>query len=347
MKNKALNKIFVLIFLLTTILLINACKSTVTSPTPLPAGSRNYTWIIDTFKVPPDHPLTPSRLWGTSANDLWAVGYAYSSVHTIWHYDGKSWKTDSIFRKIDPDAIWGSAKDDFWIGSIDGSFWHHNGVQLSKFCDTKIENYGPFINQGICGSSNKDIYAVGYADSSDKKSYKGIIMHYDGVKWAQVPIRSKKESFFQIFYSQGTNEFLICSWIFDKPDCYVYSFNGKELTEIFHSENGGLLCKIGGNIYFSLKDKLFRIAASKMNLFRDFQDREYLGNAWGRNENDFFGISNEGLAHYNGTDLMVLVKKWNYDLIFLSGIVFEKDVFFLWKDTMTGYMISIHGVLNN
>lgn len=231
------------------------------------------------------------------------------------------------------------------MGSTDGTFWKYDGVKLYKFCDTKIQNFGLFKVHAMAGRSSSDIYAVGFADSSDSKSYKGIIMHFDGKSWTQVKIPTIKESFKQIYYVKETDEFIVGSWVFGKPDCYAYRFNGKDLTQIYHFPNSSTQCMIGDKVYFTDASKIYRYEKGSVTAILEFSKFYFVGNAWGRSEKDFFTVCEDGLAHYNGTDLQTVFKKWNYDLVFNCGIVFEDEVFFIWEDTNTRKTLTIHGVL--
>lgn len=68
---------------------------------------------------------TLRAIWGTSANDVWAVGDA----GTILHYDGATWV--SILSGVNDDlyAICGISKDDIWAFGKAGINIHYNGSQ--------------------------------------------------------------------------------------------------------------------------------------------------------------------------------------------------------------------------
>ena len=66
-----------------------------------------------------------TAIWGSGANDVWAVG----SGGTIVHYDGTAWKktptdpvTQNTFR-----SVWGSGPNDVWAVSMTDVIFHSTG----------------------------------------------------------------------------------------------------------------------------------------------------------------------------------------------------------------------------
>ena len=58
-------------------------------------------------------------IWGSSANDVWAVGPEHGVVGgTILHFDGVMWSEVESDIEIDSEEIWGSSASNLWI--IDG-----------------------------------------------------------------------------------------------------------------------------------------------------------------------------------------------------------------------------------
>lgn len=330
-----------ILFLLTTAF---SCNDDVVIPPELQPGRRDYTWTVDTLK-PAEGRSLPYTMWGTNANDVWAVGLSYLNAYCIWHFDGIRWTNYKPDKYIDPTGIWGTSSDNIWIGSTDGAFWHYDGVLWTRFQETIIPNYRQFVVQAISGKSAKDIYAVGFADSIDGNTYKAIIMHFNGNKWELVNTPTIKQSFDQIFYDETTGKFLIAAWIFNQPEEFIYSFNGIGLDKIFSTQDGVSINKIGKNIYSVVKGKIYKYRNDNFEMFVDLSSTSYAGAAYGRSEKDFFTINWDGIGHYNGTDLFTIYSKQNNDWFFDGGIVFEKDVFFIWDDSYNTFIV--HGKLNN
>lgn len=64
-------------------------------------------------------------VWGSSANDVWAVG----SAGTIVHWDGSAWSLIPSGRKDTLFSVWGSSANDVWISSSRSVILHSAGLQ--------------------------------------------------------------------------------------------------------------------------------------------------------------------------------------------------------------------------
>jgi hypothetical protein len=107
-------------------------------------------------------------VWGSSASDVFAVGYNDKNLGVILHYDGSSWSIMTVDTiRVNFAGVWGSsASDVFAVGAYklgksimhyDGSSWllMTNGINAAL--------------SGVWGSSASDVFAVGW---------NGMILHY-------------------------------------------------------------------------------------------------------------------------------------------------------------------------
>lgn len=342
-----MNKL-ILSFLTISLLTLSTCSDNPVTDDTQP-GRRDYAWTIDTLIIPEGRSY-PSLMWGASAYNIWALGTAYANAYQIWHFNGTKWENYVPDKYIDPRGICGFSGNNIWTSSLGTSslpaaFWHYNGSKWSKFCDITIESYYHITIQSIAGNDVNNIYAVGFADSINGQSYKAIIFHFNGTAWTQVNIPIIQNSFVQIFYDLASSSFLIAGNTFETINQYIYNFDGNSIREIYSTQEGVLLCSIGNSIYLQSDGKLLKYQNSGFNLFKDFSSQNYTGNAWGRGEKDFFTINWDGIGHYNGTDLITIYKKWNDDWFPGGGILFERDVFFIWDDSFNTFII--HGKLKD
>ena len=102
---------------------------------------------------------------------------------------------------------------------------------------------------------------------------------------------------------------------------------------------------MANNIYAQVGEKLYKYKNGSIDIFKDFSKQNNAGGILGRSEKDFFTINWDGIGHYNGTDLITIYEKWNDDWFPGGGIVFEKDVFFIWDDSYNTFIV--HGKLMN
>lgn len=73
-------------------------------------------------------------MWGSAANDVWAVG----TGGLRWHYDGTRW-TDVSASAGDFTSIWGSATDNVWAVTRQGAIEHYDGSDWSLAYQTDAE----------------------------------------------------------------------------------------------------------------------------------------------------------------------------------------------------------------
>ncbi len=344
------NKI-IAILIFSVVLAVSSCKTAepqapvIDPPEELLPGSRDYEWTVDTIALKDNYGMTPMRMWASSPSDVWSVGSAYSVVHMIWHYDGVKWKTDSVYRNVDPMAIWGDSKNSVWIGNLDGSFWHYNGGKLNLFCQTQIDSSRPFKVQWIDGSSANDIYAVGFADNLNGITYKAIIMHYNGLKWELVDIPYLLSSFSQIVYNPVGKNYIIKSWYFEKPGATLYSFDGKNLKNMYESKKNGGISMIGNRVYYNDGEDLYKYDDSTFRKILSLKGTNYIGGAVGKSEKDFFTFNRDGIGHYNGTDLVTLWKKPEAQIWPSFTVNIQDDVFSVWQGFRTDTTYFVHGKL--
>ncbi len=102
-------------FLTISPLVSSASAATVVSPdgwgwqNPLPQGNKLY------------------GVWGSSATDVFAVGY----VGTILHYNGSAWSAMSSGTTEYLHGVWGSSAIDVFAVGISGTILHYNGSAWS------------------------------------------------------------------------------------------------------------------------------------------------------------------------------------------------------------------------
>jgi hypothetical protein len=109
-------------------------------------------------------------IWGSSANDIWAVG----DIGTIRHIDGatsKAWDVIASPTTAALHAVWGSAADDIWAVGEAGTIIHYDGKAWTKTIAAFPVGKKPTL-YGVWGSGRDDVWIVG----------NGVALHYTGGK---------------------------------------------------------------------------------------------------------------------------------------------------------------------
>jgi sugar lactone lactonase YvrE len=80
-------------------------------------------------------------IWGSAANDIWAVGGDLSKPDTggiVWHYDGAQWQEDEFLGRVRAEGlptlykVWGRSSTDVWVVGRLGLVFHFDGVHWTE-----------------------------------------------------------------------------------------------------------------------------------------------------------------------------------------------------------------------
>ncbi len=206
-------------------------------------------------------------VWGTSPSDVWIVG---GFNGTILHYNGTSWS--SVLERGQRGVlfgVWGGSASDVWVvGNVDSVF-HYNGTTWSNFATIT-----PTI-LGMWGNTASDIWAVGY--SAFPQAPNGTIFHYDGATWSGV--------------YPGTTQGLSGVW-------------GTSASDVWATGAGGVIVHYNGTSWSSVTSPT----------------SQGLVSAWAASASDAWAVGYGGaIVHYNGTSWSNVTSGTNQDLFGVWG----------------------------
>ncbi len=334
--NKTINSIlnhisfFVLLFLFSFI----SCKSPTAPKNTFPPGNRDYTWTADTINNPF---LLFYNIWGSSPSNVWTTGSLMSDG--VYHYNGQNWSLDNRVYISDPDAVWGY-NNSLWIGNDHGCIWKFTDSSYTE----ELSNFnvnGKFVDfVGMKGTSNNEIYAVGYNYTNP------VIMRYDGNSWQLDKTLSDTSIFNQIVYCYSNDKYYIVSAL-NNYTTKIYEYDRKNLKLIYTypvSNAGPTIASIDGYPYIVAGNKIYMYLNRIMVFIFEVDDPNFGGVIWGRNRNDIIMMMQDGIAEYNGSDWKYLIKSAEA-YVSPHSAIFEKDVFIPAKIRSTGISIIYHGTL--
>jgi hypothetical protein len=138
-----------------------------------PGGPSGPSWVAwRNPHVLPSSNYWLNAIWGTSARNVYAVGYAVGRGGTVFHYDGGRWTLMHCGGETGLNGIWGSSPEDVFAVGSGGTVLHYNGVRWrSMSTGASTELYG------VWGRAANDVYAVGEA---------GTVLHYNGSEWRSI-----------------------------------------------------------------------------------------------------------------------------------------------------------------
>ena len=108
-----------------------------------------------------------SDIWGTSSNDIFAVGFQGN----ILHFDGMNWERMPSNTTENLKAVWGTSSNNVYAAGSNGTIIHYDGVDWSKITSFTLDDL-----LDIWGSAANNIYISG----------ENFLLHFDGNNWSFV-----------------------------------------------------------------------------------------------------------------------------------------------------------------
>jgi len=333
---------------ITIITLSTYCDSP-TGSENLQPGRRDYIWSLDSLTIPY---TVLQRIWGSAPDDVWAVGPGGDLDKTIYHFNGTEWENDGVSRILSPLTVFGFGRNDVWFAGREGRIWHYNGQEFEE--STWFRKNGYFVGfQDLWGDSPNNIYATGYADSISIEYRRGIILHNNGNNWGEVNIPFIPYNFMRIkrgikenplFYIWGEKTTPLA------PDSVgLFELNGNNVRQIYkgrwNSEGQCFVQEIDGKLYFVIGNNIYKYVNREFVLWLDINEPQFGMQIFGRNEKDIFLRMEDGIAHYNGSNIEYIYHTEPHISV-SEGVLFENVVVFLALDRNTYGNIIISGKLN-
>jgi hypothetical protein len=327
--------------------IISSCKKDLSvGPEESKPGRRDYKWTADTLYHTPINEIC--GIWGSSENNVWCIAHAGEMSKTLWHYDGSKWVNIHITR-FEPTSIFGFNSNEIWTGTNNQEFWKFDGSSWIKISEHTIGDDYCFVITKIFGDSPNNIYGIGTALPYKGSNNKPILMHFNGSKWDFVNTPNITANFQDIVKNpQSKNEYLIEAITVNTENgdsVKLFTFDGNHFNQIYAGlgdYNG--CCNITvmqGFAYIEIGKKIYRYQNNNLVLVADLSNTNYIARIWGRSEKDFFCITNDGIGHYNGTDLTTIYKGYEPR----NAFVFENEVFFYTYDYNIYNNIILKGTL--
>ncbi|MGE5353001.1 MAG: hypothetical protein ACM3P0_13030 [Acidobacteriota bacterium] len=304
-------------------------------------GRRDYTWTVDTLKG--EWHAYISGLWGSDPNDLWAVGSAGATIDAIWHFDGEKWEQKWPGISSNLMSVCGFAQNNVWaVGAPGDQIYKFDGNLWEAAATLSIPGYIPGFNQ-IWGDAPYSIFAVGGAESTEGKSYKGIIATFYGNVWSVLDIPDLRVGFTGIKrgIKESSNFFLSATRYEKTGDIYkIYLYDSKSLKELYSGTDLATVNEVDGQAFIVIGKKVYKYQDNKLVLWKDFSGTQFAGLMYGRSTKDFFSEGYNGLMHYNGTDIETI---YPTDMGVWAMAIFPNDILF--AGNKGGISIMVHGKL--
>jgi len=328
------------LLVITVVVIFNSCKEGITGPIEPEAGRRDYVWSVDTLGD-----TRTNQLWGMSYNDVYALDPEPYKYGKLWHFDGLNWINKPFYSPYQAQSFFGTSPTNIWfVSRFEHSIWLYNGIESKMHTDIKMEDFPEVIIIDMYGNAPWNVYGVGRAERHSPQSVTlGVIIHYDGLKWNYLDIPILEANFTNVYIDeyngviiQGYNRL---SWTKT-----IWYYENNNIREIGSNDGSYNVAILKNGTIASSKKKVYSLDKGNLKEILDFNGIESsINGIWGRTTNDFFVIVNNGIAHYNGTDLKVIYPLSNTSV--LDAIIFDKEVVFLVFDEVKRNTLIISGKL--
>ena len=333
------------IFIVVTIILHGCTTNNGDTPDPIAAGSRDYTWKIDTIYAPSNLFLGIS---GTSGKDVWTVNPSTSGM--FYHFDGNTWTRDNTVRPFTPWSIYSVSATEVWSGGQDGKIWSYDGEAWKQHSVVTIPGGTDVFPLAFYKTSNGIFYVCGVYSTDN--NFFGFVAWWSGTQWMILDKGNYRTTFTKIIKGPGNKYYLlgITDEQFQESTWQFYEFDGTmvkliKLGKQQQDDNGGLL-STPNEALFIVGNTLNRyVDTSFVNIGGLFLNTGYLNVGAGRSYKDVFLGMKDGIAHFNGKDVQYLVRTLSPTYA-RAGIVFEDEVFFKGFDS-NGNNYIFHGIRNH
>jgi len=350
----------ILISAIMIFLVLSSCNNN--GLTPL-IDSRDYVWTLDTLV----NTLLITSIWGSSPVDVWAVSPVMNNqLYGLWHYDGNKWipwlKYHPQVWGVYGEALFGFSSNDVWIGgqSISDSgagLCHWDGTKWGRYFNYNPEpdSFGVVSVHQIWGRRPDDVYAIGRMLYRPKLARngtsRGSLLHYDGSTWKEV-LRTDPGYQYHFYELSGTQKNVYLTEYRENTEnrdsslATLYELSGNHLVKIYSSTLGnGLLSTavIDDKLYLCVgmaNAKIYLYSGGKFIQQFSVNDQNFEGGLWGRNERDIFLHMDNGIAHFNGSDIKYLYK---FSGMVSGAALFEREVFFSVYDYASNRDMILHG----
>jgi hypothetical protein len=232
-----------------------------------------------------------SAVWGSSKNDVWAVG----SEGSIVHYDGKQLSMIESGTKVRLLSVHGTAPDDVWFVGEMGTTLHWDGESV-----TEVSHILDLQLLGVWANGPDDVWAIGFYPQDRI----GAVRHWTGTEWDELLV-APAASLWEI-WSSGPGDVWVVGTTTNVTGLVLHA-RGNEITKI--DFDGKPLRSVWGtnedDVWVLPYDSPIQHWDGSEFTLTDGSEDEPMNTPmlgmWGANTDDVWAVGLEGtILHYDG-----------------------------------------------
>ncbi len=308
-------------------------------------GRRDYEWRVDTVKLQGGF---FTKIWGSSPSDVWAVGNVDANEN-IWHYDGFKWSSDGVLRAENPWSIFGLGPSSIWMAGSEKKIWFYDGISWQVQANITLNEFSRIYIHDIWGKNSNSLYAVG-SGYNENGEQNGLILKYNGIEWKYlrtdiepIVLMEIREYNGRLFVSGEQNN----SAIEDTSKLFLLNDNNQLQLVNSNTHSVGLEL-INDILYVIIEKNIYKFSRTGLVHWKTFDVENSGFRIWGRNEKDIFLRMQDGVAHYNGSNIEYIYKFNTQNYLTITGAaIFSDTIFFLITDYTSHLNLILKGTLPN
>jgi hypothetical protein len=306
-------------------------------------------WTIDTLSYPL---ATLYRIWGSSPTDIWATSPGEWNK-SITHYDGQIWSSYGVNGMNTPHSIYGFAPNNIYLCTFGGEIWKYDGSSWRLFAELTKDGHSDIAFSDIWGISPSNFYVFGAYPDNNGSYNNSVIAHNTNNNWTILNTNSMRglvahlyeNTIDQKIYLQvvkiGDSESQDSTILYEY---YNSNFN-KIYSGVWDYENTGDISLILDEVYFIIGKKITTRVNNEFKTFLNLDNTNFNNYIWGLNSKNIFIRMTDGLAHYNGIDIVYLKNFDKPRTQIFGAALFEKEVFFIVYEPSTNLNLIYNGKL--
>ena len=262
-------------------------------------------------------------VWGSSAKDVYAVGWNATSGMVL-HFDGAKWSHQASGKTKVLRDVWGAGSTTVY--AVGGeAIIHNDGTGWKK----QYSEIGRSLF-GVGGCSASDVYAVGGG---------GVILHSDGTKWVEQSSSTKFMHINDVWGASSTDIFAVGG---GEGVSYILHYDGSGWKEQFSTPGGGLSGvwgTSGTNVYAvgsrSGEGIVLRYDGKQWKEIHVAKGVSSLTDVWALSNKSVFVVGSQGaILRYNGSQWIKLASGTTKTLLSVWGTSGNNVVAGGWNGTL-------------
>lgn len=313
-----------------------SCDEEITTPEPyIGFKSRNIRWTKSEIG-PGDHfYMGIHYLWAINSRSIYLSVSGPSGRLSTWYYNGINWESITLPLTPPPLKFVGFDENDFWTMShIYGGvkFLHKSSEGWGKEQILNDEEYYYTVTSFYVKNANEIIGVGGKWKKENDHIRFAYMVYFNGEYWRSISLPKIPDDLVEVYFDDSVGKYIIFSHdVFNLHEdfftIYEFCLQDSSVSALYNTKRSiPYLTQIGNEVYICDDGIVYDITTSGVEQLYDFRDDGLNFSIFGNRIDDVFLTTENGISHFNGTDVKEVLKFDNPLASPYKILVFEKEV---------------------